>query len=188
MKKTLFITFTILCAIGFSLTVNATTFDISIEDVESYDLSGFTVWFEVGDDFTVDENLFSTGSAIPDAWIADTNLGDIVIDEESGSTVFKIGYCDLYAALETQDLSPMSSGSLFSFEYDGTIIDYFQIKLPDLNNTDYYGNGTIEVGAFDENSLVLTNASTPTPTPIPSAIFLLGGGLFGMLGIRKKIK
>lgn len=181
LKKTLLFTFTILFAIGFSLTVNASTFDISIENVEPFDLSGFTVWLEVGDDFSVDESLFSTGSAIPDSWLADGNLGNIVT-LDSGETIFKIGYSDFNALIDPEDLSPMTSGSLFSFEYTGTIIDSFLIKLPDLYNTDYYENGTIMIGSIDANSLVLA------PVPIPSAILLLGGGLLGMLGIRRKIK
>jgi hypothetical protein len=181
LKKTLVFTFTILWAIGFSLTVNASTFDISIENVEPLDVSGFTIWLEVGNDFSADEDLFSTGSAIPDSWVADTNLGDIVVDD-SGTSIFKIGYSDLNAILDIQDPVSMDSGSLFSFNYTGTIIDYYLIKLPDLTNTDYYENGTIVVGSIDENSLVLA------PVPIPSAILLLGGGLLGILGIRRKNK
>jgi hypothetical protein len=75
----------------------------------------------------------------------------------------------------------LSNGEIGYFDVDVTLGNW-ELTLQDgtvLTTIDY----TVLVSGSD---YILTD--TPAAVPIPSAIILLGGGLFGMLGIRRKIK
>ena len=64
--------------------------------------------------------------------------------------------------------------------------------LPDTNDTTYlyyvvgFGDGQ---GALDYDDLVIAvRGETPNTVPIPAAIWLLGSGLLGLIGVRRRKK
>jgi|GEM_PF-3502803 len=63
---------------------------------------------------------------------------------------------------------------------------YGQVNSPYINLTGTLSDGTpINVALENvEGNLILS----PSPTPIPSAAYLFGSGLLGLIGIRKKIR
>lgn len=48
------------------------------------------------------------------------------------------------------------------------------------------GAGASSLGDYDYNDLVLNVVTCPSPTPIPGSLLLLGSGLLGVIGLRRK--
>jgi hypothetical protein len=61
---------------------------------------------------------------------------------------------------------------------DSVFTDY-RVQLANYANIPYY-YGTININVYEAEP-------TPTPTPIPAAVWLLGSGLMGLVGLRKKL-
>jgi hypothetical protein len=70
-----------------------------------------------------------------------------------------------------------------------TINNYFGLlpgTNPDTMSMTFYANA-ITGGGFGSTNIVGGNITdNPTPTPIPAAAWLLGSGLMGLLGVRRK--
>ncbi len=82
------------------------------------------------------------------------------------------------ASLATQ--SSVSQNLYFFSKYDGTAAQRTGV----LSNN---ANGTITILTNADGSTTI-NPQGGTPTPIPPALFLMGSGLLGMVGIRRRMK
>lgn len=85
--------------------------------------------------------------------------------------------------------SPLRNGLLFSVTYPDEVmlslaLDSFVLSSDLVTMVNMDINPDPAVFGAGENILTFT----PSAVPIPSAILLLGGGLLGMLGIRRKMK
>jgi len=93
-------------------------------------------------------------------------------------------------------LFTLDQSSLIRFSYDleggGVLGDV----LSEVIDAQYMGRSpsyivTEKIGYVDNNDLAIisstTNYVTITATPVPAAIWLLGSGLLGLVGIRRKL-
>ena len=63
----------------------------------------------------------------------------------------------------------------------------FSLTLQDANFNDLAKLFTVDLNADGTAAtVVLDNAATVTPTPIPAAFWLLGSGLMGLVGMRRR--
>lgn len=72
-----------------------------------------------------------------------------------------------------------SGGSLFSLSLYNAAGDT-PLAVPN----DPFGNGTVHAMNLNPNGSVTD--VTPTPTPVPAAAWLLGSGLMGLVGLRRR--
>lgn len=113
----------------------------------------------------------------PDTVTADNftaNFPDSWYDYSDGSTI---------SAFDGDGDSSLPNGEIGFFDIEVTLGDW---ELT-LQNGDILSTLEYEVLASGSN-YILADTGSSSPVPIPSAILLLGGGLFGMLGVRRKIK
>ena len=87
-----------------------------------------------------------------------------------------------YLGVAFYNLEPVDSTGLPIFDYFG---------YPDFTAGPANGSGPLvgwgfQEGSYDNGAYVINISSTPVP--IPGAIWLLGSGLIGIVGIRRKLK
>ena len=86
-----------------------------------------------------------------------------------------------FEALEGQTPSPASNGELM-----------LAINAPEVYSIIFSAPGLLQNGSDNEFSVAgiegTASANTTAAVPIPPAVLLLGSGLVGMVGIRKKFK
>ena len=158
----------------------ASAYTVTIDGLDSVDsIHGFTLWFDVSADF--DYSNLALGDAIPATismgWVADTPSVD-------GSNVFKYGASDWDLVMFAAP-NPLLSGTLFNFDYTGTIFGFNLIQFADATAGNLYADGNsgaIKLLSFDENGAAFGTSQVP----IPGAIWLLGSGLFGLVAIRRR--
>jgi hypothetical protein len=148
-------------------------------------IAGYTVWLSIGDSFTFEE--FTPGDAMPSGkagqtygWI-DSPAAKIVEDEPGKGRVFKYGSSDLDHALSRgANRFDLENGTLFSFTYEGDIIDLSKAQFDPGDGPDMFPS-LVDVKSFDAVGVTFQYV-----VPIPSAIFLLGGGLLGLITVRRR--
>ncbi len=66
---------------------------------------------------------------------------------------------------------------------------YYYGATPDGSTTDIKGTAvaSLETLVNSSGQLVTVLAGTPSPTPIPAAVYLFGSGLLGLIGLRRKM-
>ena len=111
-----------------------------------------------------DPNFVSEGGIIPDTWTG-------IFSSSPTYTYFE------FASEETA----LASGLLGTFDSD-VILTNWALGVsggidPPVQGEDWWVN-------FDSNTFTYT--ITGTPVPLPSALFLLGGGLVGLVCFRRK--
>ena len=117
-------------------------------------------------------------------------LGSDTVTADNFTANFPDGWLDnsegsLISAFDFDGGNSLSNGEIGFFDIDVTLGDW---ELT-LQNGDILTTLEYEVLASGSNYILADAGSgSSSPVPIPSAIFLFGGGLFGMLGIRRKIK
>jgi hypothetical protein len=167
----------------------ATTFTASIENLEALPGLGFTsgvfsfnVEMNVSDNFEFDN--FQRGGAIPTGailgWANSPEPG--ILDGK-----FRYGaFSQDKLFLDTDD--PLQNGILFSFDYDGTnddvsagepVLSEFLAENANGDRVNLHAIGVLLITEFTEDTLTYA-------VPIPSAIFLLGGGLISLLAVRRR--
>jgi hypothetical protein len=179
MKK-VYIGISVLMVLFFLCTgVHAATMTIDINGLDATTpVEGFTIWLDVGDGFTLD-SVATIGDAIPAAvggygW-AEDNF-DIM-----GSQL-KMGFSDWDNLMFDMD-NPLVDGTMLTFNYTGSIDGLALAQMFTGSATDLYNNG-ITLGTFSATNI---NFQGPAAIPIPGALWLLGSGLIGMVGIRRKL-
>lgn len=145
------------------------------------DIHGFTLWFDVSDDF--DFSNFSFGDAIPSGgtlgWSEDP------VPNIDASTL-KVGGVDQDFLFLSAPGFQMTDGTILSFDIVAGTITPLGLGSREVIQFDP-GDGTnlfndkILLGVSDINGANFA-------VPIPSALLLLGGGIIGLLGIRRKFK
>ncbi len=168
-----------------STAVHAATMTIDILGLdETTPVEGFTIWLDVSDDFTLDSGA-NLGDAIPEP--LNLGWGQDNFDVVGGETL-RMGFSDqdnLFLGLS----NPLVDGTLLSFDYTGVVegLALAQIFSGDLVPVDFFAEGTITLSSFtDTNITFLGPGDIGGPVPIPSTVLLLGSGLIGLIGIRRR--
>jgi len=154
-------------------TSQASTYTVNIEGLDETagsGIAGFTFWFNVSGDFVKNSNTL--GNAIPTTgmWLADTYAEG-----------YKFGAADWGPLMFSQPLSPLKNGTILTVDYSGTIYDFGLIQFSDSVGSNMYP-GLITL----KNSTANSATFAPAPVPVPAAAWLLGSGLLGLMGLRRK--
>jgi len=164
---------------AFSYSVSITG---PVVPVSSLDIHGFTFWFDVSNDFAFSN--FSFGSAIPSG-------GTLGWSQDPAPNIdvatLKVGGVDQdFLFLDTQGLQ-MTDGTILSFDIDAGSITPLGSGLSDLIQFDP-GDGS---NIFNDSVFLLSsdsNSANFSTVPIPPTVLLLGAGLMGLVGIRRRVK
>jgi hypothetical protein len=165
---------------GFS---TAALFTIDIDGLPEPDsgIQSFSIWLSVDSDFAFTDFVY--GDAVPQGEAGQVigwdQQADIATDPTRG-LVFKVGGLDQDGAFLSNSFN-LTNGDIVTFDYSGTILgvtDIFQFSDPAGDN---------QVAAlglqydFTDSALQISNV------PIPPGILLLGSGLLGLIGIRRRV-
>jgi hypothetical protein len=154
---------------------NAATMTISIDGLDATTpVEGFTIWLDVSD---FSYSNFTTGDAIPPAVSSFGWLEDNLSADTNG--LMKIGYSDWDYLMDSLD-NPLVNGTMVTFDYSGSIDALNLAQL--FKSTDWYNNG-ITLETFSDTNINFQGSAVP----IPGALWLLGSGLIGIVGIRRKL-
>ena len=109
-------------------------------------------------------------------WDVDDSFG--VVTEPGRGLLFKVGAFDQdYLFLDNR--FDLLNGEIFSFDYEGQLLGFNLIQFDPGNGSNLYPD-TIMVVSSDDSGAIFA------AVPIPSTIILLGGGLVGLLVIRRR--
>jgi hypothetical protein len=166
-------------AIGeYDISVGETaTVDILLSDIDTdFDSFGFYIEY---DPTVLTASDITAGDIFPSE-TADCFTSDIWIDDEDSENAALIFY---YSPFTSSNYIFENEGVLASFDLTG--ITEGEQELLFTNLAFSLGSDAIDISVTDG---IVNVSSGANAVPIPSAILLLGGGLFGMLGVRRKIK
>jgi hypothetical protein len=149
-------------------------------------IEAFTFWLYVGGDFAFDN--VQLGSAIP----TDGTLGwDIdsqsISNDPTYGLVFKLGAFD-QDGLFLSDPHYMQDGIIASFDYGGFLGDFAVIQFDPGDGSNLYQMDSENPNHFDVIQLLSRSetGSTFSAIPIPSTLLLLGSGLVGLIGLKRR--
>ena len=155
-----------------------TTVDILLSDIDT-DFNSFSFYLNF-DSAALSISNVTVGSVVPSEmgfWFGSS----IGVDEEDS----EIGELSLFYSPFTDSLPTLGTdGVLASFDLTGIAEGEYELLFDSLA----FSLNSEDAIAIDATNGIVNVTAAANAVPIPSAILLLGGGLFGMLGIRKKIK
>ena len=194
MKRLLFVLLSLVVMV-FAGGANAAILTVDVDGLDSilpdtiwsyqinFDVSGSFDWYASGSVVfnTTDQHLWEAapGFFIPN-WNLNSNLnlttGQLVIladDKDFGDPA----------------RSPLINGTLFSVTYPDDVslslaFDSFLLSSDLTTPVDMFKIPSLAVFGAGEHKLTFS----ASPVPIPSALLLFGGGLLGLVGIRRKLK
>lgn len=173
----LFVLFNLLICFA---SANAATFTMEIKDVSNLDIMSFCLKFDVSDNFETENFLW--GESIPSEKVsmgwqanAEGKIDDhdrLVIDASDYDALFKHGNNGLI------------DGTLFSFDYTGTIgvLSFSELMLDDgMDGIDLLSSNEFEIKILSSTSGIIQAA-----VPVPSAFLLLLTGLCSLAGLTRR--
>lgn len=172
MKKNFGLCGVLIAIVFFASSASAALHTISIMGLpDPSGIEAVNVWFDVSSDFELIGPVVN-GSAIP----SPKTLGWATDLEEVSGNVFKFAKSNMDGwALGIEN--PLLNGVIGSFDYNGSILGVNFFQFGDINGDPL----SILLASHDKDQ-------TAFVTPIPPALLLLGTGLVGLLGFRRKIK
>jgi len=172
----------LVCIAGIGV-ANAAVFKADIADVTGKGVYNFASWFSVGDDFQL--MSFITGNAIPvdqSQWqmVKGPVENNSVVDDSTYGLVYKVDGFD-FASLLDLGHNPLVDGTLFEFEYSGTLFGLTNVLKMEGGNEDLFASGEFSVLSYDSEGMTIGS-----PVPIPGGLILFGSGLLGFFGIKRR--
>ena len=142
------------------------------------EIQTFLITLEVSDDFSAD--LFSFGDAIPTGGTLGWDNTPYNITGNPGDRVWKIDGLD-QDGLFLDDYHDMVNGVICTFDYVGSIlgVDESQLLISNRVGDNQWVNLGLQY-TLSANEMVIS------AIPIPGAVWLLGSGLIGLVGIRRR--
>ena len=164
---------------GMGLTLDGTSFEIdgTVLNMNTADLSPLplTLWTATGGTSTYRGISDNEGHF---AFVETSSLSELTVIAIAGAlSSFTFDPCDIAGSIATLESTLRSSLGFFAFLLDGVTLGVGTFSNESGNRIDIAGiNST---GEF-------TESFTTAATPIPGAIWLLGSGLAGLVGLRRK--
>jgi hypothetical protein len=144
-------------------------------------ISAFSIWLSVDSSFGF-SNFNEDGSAIPTGGTLKWDFDVLAIaDDPTLGRVFKIGAFD-QDGLYLSNRQDLLNGVLFSFDYVGTILGLTDVIQFDPGNGSNLYPSPVALKSFDSATGVAF-----APVPIPAAVWLLSGGLAGLMALRRRM-
>jgi len=166
--KKVFMMFLLIIGISSSVTY-ANTFDISLKNIDNFDITGFTLFMSLGDDFIFQD----ANSFLPVSGMWNNDFGP---KGSINGNQYKIGFAD-WGPLMGNAAAPLKEGVFFSFDFSGSVKGFSTVQFSDINGNDLFNLGDINLLSFDQSGAVFGSN-----VPIPSTFLLLGGGILVLLG------
>lgn len=109
------------------------------------------------------------------------------------SNVSAFGITDIVSV--RSDTIPAGSFLTFSaFDVNGNLLgsdtqvdtggNLFLLSFSGIHSVSFFGSGTVALDDFSFNPV--SSVPVPVPVPAPAAVWLMGSGLIGLVGMRKK--
>jgi hypothetical protein len=165
----------------FIISPSAFSYSVTISGpVSSIGIHGFTFWFTVSNDFAFSN--FAFGTAIPSGGTLGWSQNPPA--NKTATTLKTGGTDDDFLFFSTPGFQ-MTAGTILSFDIDAGSItalgsgtnDRIQFDPGDGSNL---FSDTVFLASSD------TNGANFSAIPIPSTIVLLGGGLIGLVALRRR--
>lgn len=147
------------------------------------DVSGieaFTFWFSVDSDFSFDNVLL--GDAVPTngmlGWDIDSNK---VANEPGYGLVYKLGAFDQDGLL-LDDPNYLRDGIVVTFDFGGGLGDLVVVQFDPGDGSNLFGD------VIKSRDVDASGPNFQAVVPIPGAVWLLGSGLVGLVGLKRRKK
>jgi hypothetical protein len=133
----------------------------------------------------------STVTKIIDQWLQIVGLGQTLLD--TGAQIYNKSWTvNPGTPLSVNDTNGATNNQvIFTGPALASFLGTGNLLLGVYSNATFSGGFTGGNGTMNNSQSFATNATVTydyTPTPIPAAVWLLGSGLMGLFGLRRKVK
>ena len=142
------------------------------------------------------DTIYITPATTPQWTGSETGMPFIIDEIEAQIPGFK-NLAETYVLTTPEEASGATlqglnlPGSLYLLVKDGSIGNpaWYLFDLQNLNGASWNGTDTLELSDFWPGQGAISNVRIyGNPVPIPAAVWLLGSGLLGLVGIRRRFK
>lgn len=183
------------CLAMLASPVSANTVEFRLENIGDLEISGFQLFFFEPDgsyEYPVDMNLDTLETDFSANWGPAQNNSDFWSLESLIEMTESLDYARGVGGVvnifnpslkldEGLILSLTSENSFFGIDFENPAMAFF-----DFNGTD--GENITSLLRFDSEWDGNTQIVTASNVPIPSALLLLGTGIAGLVGVRRKMR